>query len=165
MIVFGLWYACSLSKSTRSKTSFWQREGRMLGLWRSREARTLSSSRSGALGTSTLFASSTKRRLISLSSLFLQVRSLFSLSLTLVKYLLTINWNLLDYLTYLLDFAMVSLCAKSLSICVLASCKEACVLSMWYMFCRFENVGVYLLELPYFFQVWVFKTFEVRALC
>lgn len=72
---------CSRSKSMKSRTSFWRREGRMQGQWRSREARTLWSSRLGAQGISTHYVSSTKRRLISWSSLFLQVHSLFSLSL------------------------------------------------------------------------------------
>jgi hypothetical protein len=63
----------SLSKSTRSKISSSLQEGKMRALWGSRRAKVLSSSRSVAPSTSTRFASSTKRRLTSWSSLSLLV--------------------------------------------------------------------------------------------
>lgn len=63
----------SRSRYTRLRTSFSLQEGRMRALWRSRGAGMSSSSRFGAPNTCTRFACSTPRRLISWSSLFLQV--------------------------------------------------------------------------------------------
>ena len=132
--VFWCWYVCSLSKSTRSRTSFWRREGRMLGLWRSREARTSSSSRSGALDTSTHYASSTKRRLISLSSHFLQVHNLVSFANLMFSYALL-------YIIRVLAYGFFKLFAYLKSLYMVQVCE---------MFCKFENVGVLFVDL----RVW-----------
>lgn len=69
-------FVCSPSKSMRSRISFWQPEGRMPELLRSRRTRIWSSSRFAVPSTFTLCVSPTLRRLTSWNNHFLQVSSL-----------------------------------------------------------------------------------------
>lgn len=66
-------FVCSPSKSMRSRISFWQPEGRMPELLRSRRTRIWSSSRFAVPSTFTLCVSPTLRRLTSWNNHFLQV--------------------------------------------------------------------------------------------
>lgn len=156
---------CSLSKSMRSRTSFWQREGRMLGLWRSREPRILLSSRLGAQGTSTHYASSTKRRLISLSSHFLQVNNLISLSAPHFLCVWHIHYTLACYqsietswIITLLDFGIWVL----LAFWVISSSCITVVLdfALSIMWNCVGNLKSFFFVTFLWFQVWVYKTFE-----
>lgn len=63
----------SRSRFTRSKTSFWQLEGKMRGLWRLRRVKMLWSSKLGAQSTCTLSVSLILRKRTSWSNLFHQV--------------------------------------------------------------------------------------------